>query len=101
MESEAEFRGAVRRLFDGGQTRLVLDLVSVPAIDRCGLGAMSTIRNSTSAKSIRERSTRLGRCHRTIARFLRRRSFRFSKRKMIADDGVSRGEGFDTYWKRS
>ena len=40
VETEAEFREAVRRLLDGGKTRLVLDLATVPAIDSCGLGAM-------------------------------------------------------------
>ena len=40
VETEAEFRQGVRRLLDGGQTRLVLDLAAVPAIDSCGLGAM-------------------------------------------------------------
>ena len=40
VETEEEFRRAVRRLLDGGQTRLVLDLATVPAIDSCGLGAM-------------------------------------------------------------
>jgi anti-sigma B factor antagonist len=40
VETEEEFRRAVRRLLDGGQTRLLLDLATVPAIDSCGLGAM-------------------------------------------------------------
>ena len=40
LETEGEFREAVRRLFDIGRTRLVLDLANVPYVDSCGLGAM-------------------------------------------------------------
>ncbi len=41
VETEERFRETVRRLFDGGWTRLVLDLAKVPYIDSCGLGAMT------------------------------------------------------------
>jgi anti-sigma B factor antagonist len=40
VETEEELREAVRRLFDAGWTRLVLDLASVRFIDSCGLGAI-------------------------------------------------------------
>jgi anti-sigma B factor antagonist len=41
LETQPEFTKAVRRLFDSGQTRLVLDLHAVPYIDSCGLGAIA------------------------------------------------------------
>jgi hypothetical protein len=31
--TEADFRGSGAALFDGGQTRMVVELASVPAID--------------------------------------------------------------------
>ena len=40
VESEGEFREALRGLFAGGRARLVLDLANVPFVDSCGLGAM-------------------------------------------------------------
>ena len=41
IETEASFRGAVRRHLDGGRTQIVLNLADVPLIDSCGLGAIA------------------------------------------------------------
>jgi len=41
LETQPEFTKAVRRLFDAGHIRLVLDLAAVPYIDSCGLGAIA------------------------------------------------------------
>lgn len=41
VETETQFRQAVRRLIDAGWTRLVLNLADVPSIDSCGLGAIA------------------------------------------------------------
>ena len=48
VETEAQFTAAVWMLLEGGQRRLVLDLVDVPYIDSIGIGAI--VQAYTSAR---------------------------------------------------